>query len=183
MSNLDDRLSEQGWRYFALHSEQRTTVFNFFVASAGLTLSGLFYILATPSAPKAFGVAAGIGAMLLATIFWKLDQRVAQLIKEAERLMIDVEAGTPDPRLRVFERAERLPVNGSRWPLYGTWSYGRSFRSMFLVVGLLGTGGALSSSYTLVRSSSPQCVQAKPVSAELQRKSPAAGSTPCRASQ
>ena len=51
---------DHAWRHFELHAVQRTTVFNFFAASAGLVLSGLAYILATASAPREFGVAAGL---------------------------------------------------------------------------------------------------------------------------
>lgn len=93
MNDADQRALEHAWRHFALHAEQRTTVFNFFIASAGLTPSGLFYVLATPVAPKAFGIAAGLGAALLALTFWKLDERVAQLIKEGERVLIEIRAG------------------------------------------------------------------------------------------
>lgn len=146
MDEQNERLLEHAWRHFAFHAQQRTTVFNFFTASAGLTLTGLFYVLATPTAPKVFGIAAGVGAAMLSLIFWKLDQRVTQLIKVGEQVSIAIEQSLPDPVYRLFDRAERLDVNGSLSPFKATWSYGRSFRLMFLVVaitGLVGAGAAL----------------------------------------
>lgn len=145
MNEENERLLEHAWRHFSFHAQQRTTVFNFFTASAGLTLSGLFYVLATPTAPKIFGVAAGLSAALLALIFWKLDQRVTQLIKEGENVSIAVEQLLTNQLHRVFSRVEQINVNTSYFPFSGTWSYGRAFRLMFIIVaftGLLGAGAA-----------------------------------------
>ena len=49
MTEDESRDLEHAWRYFALHAEQRMTVFNFFVASAGLALTGLAWTLADGS--------------------------------------------------------------------------------------------------------------------------------------
>lgn len=141
MDEKTERLLEHSWRHFALHSQQRTTVFNFFTASAALTISGLFYVLATPTAPRAFGVVAGLGAAVLSLVFWKLDQRVTQIIKEGEHASIAIESELAEI-YRQFARVERLEVNRSLSPFSGTWSYGRSFRLMFLVVALTGLIGA-----------------------------------------
>jgi hypothetical protein len=142
VSSRDELALEHAWRYFALHSEQRTTVFNFFAAAAGLTLSGLAYVLGSKGAPAQFGVAAGIGAVLLALVFWKLDQRVAHLTKCAEQVIVQLEIGMLPDAHRMFSMADALPVNGSRSPLRGTWSYGRSFRILFAGVAILGLSGA-----------------------------------------
>lgn len=150
MSASDDLAMEHAWRYFALHAEQRTTVFNFFTAAAGLTLTGLAYVLATKSAQREFGVVAGVGAMLLAFVFWKLDQRVAQLTKCAEQVLIEIEGRVLPDQQRTFALADRLPVNGTLSPFSGTWSYGRAFRTLFLSVAALGLIGASISAYGLL---------------------------------
>lgn len=141
MNEDDERLLEHAWRHFALHAQQRTTVFNFYTASAGLALTGMFYVLATAAAPKVFGVAAGLGAALLSFVFWKLDERVTQMIKVGEQILVALEQSLPDPRHRIFERVEGQSVNSNLFR--GVWSYGRSFRTMFLVVGIIGLVGAV----------------------------------------
>jgi hypothetical protein len=168
-----ERALEHCWRYFALHSQQRITVFNFFVAASGLTLSGLAYVLATPSTPKEFGVAAGIGAMLLALIFWKLDQRAAQLIKCSEQILIASERQTMSDRQQMFAQTEALPVNTSLLPFSGTWSYGRSFRFLFAGVAALGLLGAALNGYrNLLHSKS------EPATKSLSRPHPASDRNP-----
>jgi hypothetical protein len=141
---------EHAWRYFALHSAQRTTVFNFFVASAGLTLSGLGYVLATSAFPRHFAVVAGLGAVLLAFTFWKLDQRVVQLIKASERVMIETERTMFQKDRRVFCIADEAPVNMGI-SLTQPWSYGRSFKTLFVMTALLGLAGAGTSLISLLR--------------------------------
>lgn len=149
MSEANERALEHSWRYFALHSQQRTTVFNFFAGAAGLTLSGLAYVLATESAPHEFGIAAGLGATLLTLVFWKLDQRVAQLTKCAEEMVVGIEGQMFPEEYRIFANADELPVNGTRSPFVGTWSYGRSFRLLFASVAAFGLVGTLISAYGL----------------------------------
>lgn len=153
MSGRDELALEHAWRYFALHSEQRTTVFNFFAAAAGLTLTGLAYVLGTKNTPAQFGLAAGIAAVILSLVFWKLDQRVAQLTKCAEQVIVQLEGVALPESHRVFSLADALPVNQSRFPFRGTWSYGRSFRILFAGVAALGLSGAVMNSYALLKGS------------------------------
>jgi hypothetical protein len=155
MSGREELGLEHAWRYFALHSEQRTTVFNFFAAASGLTLTGLAYALGTKGASAQFGVAAGIGAVLLALVFWKLDQRVAQLTKCAEQVIAQLEIGVLPDANRMFSLADALPVNASRSPFSGTWSYGRSFRILFSGVAILGLTGAAINGYSLLKGPGP----------------------------
>jgi hypothetical protein len=49
MNDDEARNLDHAWRYFSLHAEQRMTVFNFYVASAGLALTGLAWTLADGS--------------------------------------------------------------------------------------------------------------------------------------
>ncbi len=150
MSGSDDLALEHAWRYFELHAAQRTTVFNFFAASASLTLSALAYVLTNSSAPGEFGVAAGVGAVLLAVVFWKLDQRVAQLTKCSEQIIVELEGRMFDVKAQTFAQADGLPVNDFRSPFAGTWSYGRSFRVLFTGVAVLGLVGVSLNGYRLL---------------------------------
>lgn len=142
MTDDEARGLEHAWRYFALHAEQRMTVFNFYVASAGLALTGLAWTLADGSKKWPLGAAAGIGAAALSFVFWRLDQRGAQLVKTAEDALAAIEGGLP-PATAVITVERRLSTNGG-WRALGTpWTFGRSFRLLFSVVSLLGVGGAV----------------------------------------
>jgi hypothetical protein len=132
---------EHAWRYFALHAEQRMTVFNFYVASAGLALTGLAWTLAEGSGKWPLGAAAGIGAAALSFVFWRLDQRGVQLVKNAEDAMVAIEAMLPgDAAVTTAER--RLPNNAGWAALLTPWTFGRSFRLLFATVALFGAVGA-----------------------------------------
>lgn len=143
MTEDESRNLEHAWRYFALHAAQRTTVFNFFVASAGLALTGLAWTLADGSKKWPLGAAAGLGAAALSFIFWRLDQRNGQLVKNAEDAMVALESGLL-PAAAVTTAERRLP-NNAGWTATSTpWTFGRSFRLLFAAVALLGiVGGAI----------------------------------------
>lgn len=150
MTSAEERALEHAWRYFSLHAGQRTTVFNFFAAAAGLALSGLAYVSATTTIRSEFGLVAGLGTILLSFVFWKLDQRVAQLTKHSEKILVEQEEQAFPNGQRVFAQADKLPVNISMLPFSGTWSYGRSFRLLFATVAALGLLGAALNGYRLV---------------------------------
>lgn len=144
MSPDDQAAFDHAWRHFALHADQRISVFNFYVASSGLLLTGLAYVLA--NAPKLWpmGVAAGLLIVGLSLVFWKLDQRSAQMIKVSEAVMELVEAGAFPPERRVLSLVANLPVNAAFYSVRRPWTFGHSFRSLFLGVAALGMlGGTL----------------------------------------
>jgi len=141
MTEDESRDLEHAWRYFALHAEQRMTVFNFFVASAGLALTGLAWTLADGSKKWPLGAAAGLGAAALSFVFWRLDQRGGQLVKNAEDAMVTLESGLP--RAAAVTTIERRLSNNAGWMTMSTpWTFGRSFRLLFGAVALLGIVGS-----------------------------------------
>lgn len=156
---------DHAWRHFALHADQRISVFNFYVASSGLLLTGLAYVLAAYARLWPLGVAAGLAAAGLSLVFWKLDQRSAQLVKAAETVMEAAEAAAFPPESRVFGEIATLPVNGSWHSLRGPWSFGRSFRTLFLSVAALGLAGAAVAALGLTRApiQHPACCASTPV--------------------
>lgn len=136
------------WGYFALHADQRMKLFNFFLILSGLIL-GAF--------PAVRGMAAGSKAVALlplllvltAFIFWRLEERTRQLVKNGEDApqfldkqwpVEQLPDGTPH-YLRLFERDDYL-MNAvkKRWwakrlvPI----SYADSFRIAYLMMGLVG---------------------------------------------
>lgn len=146
MNDDEARNLDHAWRYFSLHAEQRMTVFNFYVASAGLALTGLAWTLADGSTRWPLGAAAGVGAAALSFVFWRLDQRGSQLVKTAEDALVALEAGLPTAA--AVTTTERSLVSNAGWGALSTpWTFGRSFRLLFGVVALLGIAGALATTY------------------------------------
>lgn len=143
--NADEQAAfDRAWRHFQLHAEQRIAVFNFFVASSGLLLTGLAYVLAGEQRLWPFGVAAGFMTFLLAIVFWKLDQRSSQLVRVSESEIEAIEAASSQ-RCGVFSSVALLPTANSINAVRSVWTSGRSFRLLFFAVAMLGlVGGGVS---------------------------------------
>jgi len=141
------------WGYFALHADQRMKLFNFFLILSGLILGGF---------PAVRGMAPGAKAVALlplllvltAFIFWRLEERTRQLVKNGEDALQFLDGqwpaeqlsdGTPH-YLRLFERDDYL-MNAVKKRWWAKWlvpiSYADSFRVAYLMMGLVGTGLAV----------------------------------------
>jgi hypothetical protein len=143
-------LQRQAWDYFNTHAAQRMTVFNFYIALSSVTATGYF---ATFKSDSNLASARWIIAFLLclfAFIFWKLDQRVKFLIKNAEHALKHFEAGQPHAmQAKVFLREEaettrhRELFKGWRKILF--WrlplSYSDCFNLVYLAFFLIGVVG------------------------------------------
>lgn len=133
---------DHAWRYFQLHATQRITVFNFYVAASGLMVAGLIYSLRGGNETALYSVAAGIGLVLLSTVFWKLDRRVRAMIKASEGTIIKIEgACIEEPDHRVMTNEQKI-ADATKYSLFGNWTYGEAFRRIFAVVGTFGFLGA-----------------------------------------
>ena len=138
-------LLEHAWRYFALHAEQRISVFKFFLAAASLVFAGLAASLQGSGMLLAIGAVLGLILALGAFVFWKLDQRVSTLIKHAARALADLERSFSISSARLFftepELTQGAKVMPSAW--MGVWTYGSCFRLMFVIVGICGILGSV----------------------------------------
>lgn len=136
---------EHTWRYFELHANQRMSVFNFFVVMSGALAAGVAASL--QGSPKLAGVGIVLGTLLplVSFVFWKLDQRVSFLIKHAESALADIEASLPAKSARLFslEPASTVAAKQNVSPWVRQWSYGRSFRLIFVVMALFGLCSAI----------------------------------------
>lgn len=133
----DDGSLAHAWAYFELHANQRVTVFNYFVVFSGILATGLAAsIQATP--PLAIvGIVLGLLLSLLSYLFWQLDRRTSFLIKHAEDAIKAKEpTGAPLMSEEVNKTAEAQKNDG-------LWTYGKAFRTIFLVMGLVGLAGAV----------------------------------------
>lgn len=138
-------VSDHAWRYFELHANQRMAVFNFFTVLSGAVVAG---IAATQGAPR-FGVALGLALTILSFIFWKLDQRAAFLIKHADEVHVIAEAQLCPTATRLFtlEPAKQGTAHAHQNILQRPWTFGRSFRTTFFVMGLIGVGSTILSAF------------------------------------
>jgi hypothetical protein len=137
-------LLEHAWRYFALHANQRISLFNFFVVISGSISAGLAASLQKGGSFHLLSFGLGMLLAFISFLFWKLDQRTAFLVKHAERAITTIEAGLPLPSAHVLsnEPAAAAPERRGFWPLQ-MWTYGTAFRAMFLTMGLVGVGGGI----------------------------------------
>ncbi|MGN6155711.1 MAG: RipA family octameric membrane protein [Sphingomicrobium sp.] len=130
------RATDHAWRYFELHAHQRVTVFNYYIVFAGIILAGLAASLQRNDDFAALGIALGVLLVLLSWVFWQLDRRAAFLVKHAERALETLEVQLPI-EAQLFRQEPEAPK--PKWH----WTYGRSFRFIFLVMSLVGLAGAI----------------------------------------
>ena len=128
--------SEHIWRYFELHAQQRMTVFNFYIAITGLLAAGIGFTLQQGGRFAFFTILMGVFVTFISFIFWKLDQRVSMLIKNAERALLDIEGQFDSASMRIITvDSERYGLNKG---VFSIWTYGKCFRLSFLIVGVAG---------------------------------------------
>ena len=142
-----DKGLDHAWRYFALHAQQRISVFNFFIVLSGILATG---IGAGFQAGKTMTpVVAILGALLalFSFVFYRLDGRGSELVKLAEAALILGENTCMPEFARIIaeEGKSRAPAASSP----KTWTFGRSFRLIFWVMGIAGGVASIFSLYRL----------------------------------
>lgn len=139
-----DLLFGHAWRYFELHANQRMSLFNFFLVLSGLVSAGLAASIQGSARLASLGVVLGLLLALVSFVFWKLDQRVSFLVKHAEQAISELEQSLPAECVRLFhlepQQTERTVMSGHWWSRH--WTYGRSFRTVFAIMGVFGVGGS-----------------------------------------
>ena len=131
-----NRANEHVWRYFELHAQQRMTVFNFYIAITGLLAAGIGFTLQQGEKYVLFTSLMGIFVSFISFIFWKLDQRVSMLIKNAELALMDLEIQFENTKLRMITKDNGN--NSLNLGIQSVWSYGKCFRMSFFIVGVTG---------------------------------------------
>jgi hypothetical protein len=135
---------DHAWRYFELHANQRIAVFNFFVVISGAGATAIGAVLMAGPQWGVLGIAVGALMIVLAYLFWRLDQRTAFLVKHAERSLAAAEqdlaeyARVVSKESAATELARRDPASHG----FGMWSYSRVFRASFWLGALIGAAGA-----------------------------------------
>ena len=139
-----DQAVEHAWKYFELHSNQRITLFNYFLfIMAGLGAA----IGASLQASNKFsyvGIFISIFIILVSIVFWKLDQRTSFLVKQSEQVFKNLERNSSiDIGIFCNEEANLAKSNEKRCFLNKIVTYGTLFRSIFLISGVIGALGVI----------------------------------------
>lgn len=133
----DDGALAHAWAYFNLHASQRITIFNYFVVFSGILTTGLAAAIQAPPRLAVVGVALGLLLCLLSFLFWQLDRRTSFLIKHAEdAIKLQEPVGAQLMTEEVVKTADAKQDEG-------LWTYGKVFRSIFLVMAIVGLAGAI----------------------------------------
>jgi hypothetical protein len=139
-----DKALDHAWRYFALHAQQRISVFNFFIVLSGILATGIGAGLQAGK-PMALVVAI-LGALLalFSFVFYRLDGRGSELVKLAEDSLIASENRCMPAYARIIADEGK-----SRASAPNTWTFGESFRLIFRVMGIAGFVASICALYRL----------------------------------
>ncbi len=131
------------WNYFQIHSQQRMSIFNFYIvitiamfSSFGFFLSEHVYI---------FGCLISILIIAVNFSFFKLDERTSFMLKEVEEKLREWELNNIDEAYRIFNDEEiNFKACRSRSTYYidfeKNYTYGEIFRFTFRVFTYLSIG-------------------------------------------
>lgn len=141
---------DYAWDYFKVHAQQRMSLFNFFVVFSSLATTCLVATFQERTSAHTLGIGIGMLLMAISIIFWKIDRRVRFLVKHAESVLKWIEGtytlddGDDSPHvLKLFICEERQTA--SECPA----TYSKCFEMAFLVFGLIGLAGAITSAACL----------------------------------
>ena len=129
-------ISEHAWKYFELHSQQRMTVFNFYITIISLLIAGSGICLQQGGDLIYLTSVIGVFIIFITFIFHKLDSRVSFLIKNAETALKNIEKNFENDEVKIFTSDERnTQLNES---IMSMWSYGKCFRVSFYILSYVG---------------------------------------------
>ena len=143
--SLDETFRTYAWDYFALHADHRLRAFHFYILISG-ALTGVFATSIGRGELHRWMAFVGVLLVFFSFVFWKMDLRTRQLVKNGESALnfldaqhgLEDDEGLPHP-LRMFAREEAQSRLLMPWPLIsGHFSYARCFRWVFAMFALIG---------------------------------------------
>ena len=139
---IKEKIFEHAWSYFQLHSQQRITLFNYYITISTIICTAIAYCYQSTARAEylKIGIFLSIFLLILTFIFWKFDQRTSFLIKHSERILKKIETENFETSLYLFkvEGEYLLKENlNKEYILCKIWTYGKSFRMIFLLMVLL----------------------------------------------
>jgi hypothetical protein len=146
----DDRREARSyaWGYFEVHADQRMKLFNFFLILSGVIVGAVPAVRSMEPGTRTVAFLPLL-LVLVAFIFWRLEQRTRLLVKNGEEALKFLDKqwpvepssdGSPHP-LRLLERDDYLTekLKECWWAKCGVpVTYAKSFRLAYLIIGGLG---------------------------------------------
>ncbi len=150
--SLDETFRNYAWDYFSLHADHRLRAFHFYILLSTALLGGFALSVKNGGLSKWMAFF-GVLLAFFSFVFWKMDERTRQLVKNGEDAIkfLDRQHELPDQEdlphaLRLFSREEASSKRLKLYPLHsGHFSYARCFRWVFGMFTLVGLGVAAAS--------------------------------------
>ncbi|TGP42573.1 hypothetical protein EN873_45215 [bacterium M00.F.Ca.ET.230.01.1.1] len=135
---------EHAWKYFELHSNQRITMFNYFLFIV-VGLGTAIGVSMQSSITFAYiGIFLSIFLSVSSFFFWKLDQRTSFLIKQSEEVFKKLERNSSiDIGIFCNEENNLIKANEKKNFFSKIMTYGSIFIFFFLLMGIIGIMGVL----------------------------------------
>lgn len=131
LSNAEIAAQSACLEWFKIHADQRMKLFNFYLLFlGGIVLLGSIILEQEHALIRMFG---GGFIVWISLVFRELDRRISELIKGAEKGLIEIEQ----------RQAERIGANATKVVLSAqakdqTWSYSKCFHFVFLGGSIVG---------------------------------------------
>jgi hypothetical protein len=133
----------QAWNYFALHAGQRMQGFQYYVTLVTALIGGAIVLLKSDNGHYHWIAVVFAMCSAVSFLFWKLDCRTRQLIKNAELALkyLDArhalpDAGTFPHELRLFDRDDFSTITKARNSIWTSkLSYSKCFNFVFAIFG------------------------------------------------
>ncbi|WP_336026038.1 hypothetical protein [Acinetobacter pittii] len=133
---------EHAWKYFELHSNQRITLFNYFLFIIAGLGTAIGVSIQSSNNFAYIGIFLSIFLSITAFVFWKLDQRTSFLIKQSEEVFKKLERNSSiDIGIFCNEESNLLKANMKKNFLSKIITYGLIFRTTFSIMGIIGLIG------------------------------------------
>ena len=137
------------WHYFQQHAQQRIGYFNFFLLFSSFLTAAMVSIIKDKSVLMAFiGVALGIMQIIIAFIFWKIDERNKALTKNGENTIkqLENECRSNDPSFPTLfiseeeqtKRQKKDEIETKKSIFLKQISHSKAFIWIFLLFGIWG---------------------------------------------
>jgi hypothetical protein len=147
-------IRRQAWDYFQMQAGHRLITFNFYISISSVLSTGLAASFKLNEDFSNIGLAFGLLLILFSFIFWKLDQRNADLIQGAESALVFFESESTYNDLDIiphvakrFTRSEfdtKQKKRNNSWRFWiNYFSYSSCFRFVFIVFGFVGLIGSI----------------------------------------
>jgi hypothetical protein len=135
---------EHAWKYFELHSNQRTVHFNYFLFIVAGLGTAIGVSIQSSNNFAYIGVFLSLFLSITAFLFWKLDQRTSFLIKQSEEVLKKLERNSSiDIGIFCNEESNLIRANSKKNSFNKIITYGQIFRMTFLIMGCIGLVGIL----------------------------------------